>query len=400
MLSSATEKIRSRDTPFPYRQNSDLFYLTGISNPDQLFLVHSEYKSPILISPPKDPVKELWDGPQPPLSGHLRKLGIKQITSEDPLSTAKSYLHDTEHLIYGNEPDSLSAQLALELLSLPAHRRGSLPISLHHSDTLLVPLRLYKSPQEISLIKEAALITSESLFEATTLLRSGVTEGEVKAAIEYGFRARGAEVAFSTIAATGGSAAYLHYQAHQKKLRSGQLILLDCGAEYQMYAADISRTLPVGGKFSGVLSELYDAVLEAQLAAISRVKHGVKIKTIYDAASTVLLEFLKDHRLITGSITKALREGKHRPFFPHGIGHPLGIDVHDLGNMRGNNDAVVETGMVLTIEPGLYFQKRTKDIPPCGVRIEDDLQVTKNGCKILTPHFPKARADIEELMAG
>jgi len=400
VLSSATTKARSRDTYYPYRQNSNLFYLTGILNPNQLLLIHSDRPKPVLFSPPKDPVKELWDGPEPALRSIIKELGIEQVTTRDPVSAVLEYLQDTEHLVFDNHSDSYSFRVAQRLLTLPAYQRGSLPRSLHHSDTILVELRLHKTPDEIALIKEAAWITSDSLFEALTILRPGIYEYEFKAAVEYGFRGRGAEVAFSTIAATGSSASYLHYQAHKRKLQRGQLLLIDCGAEHQLYAADISRTLPVGGRFQGVLAEMYDAVLEAQLAAISAVKHGVKVKEIYNAAARVLITFLKDQKLISGSTTRALREGKHRPFFPHGIGHPLGLDVHDVGNLRGNNDAVVEAGMVLTIEPGLYFQKKTRAIPASGIRIEDDVLVTKNGPTVLTPHFPKAREEIEDLMQG
>ncbi len=223
-------------------------------------------------------------------------------------------------------------------------------------------------------------------------------EYQIAANIEYWFKLQDCGVAFPSIAAAGRSAATLHYQDHSQALRSSEMLLIDCGATYKGYAADITRVLPVSGRFDKQQARIYDAVLAAQLAAIAKIKHGVRILDVYNAAAKELCYVLRDLKIIKGkNISKPLKDKAFAPWFPHGIGHSLGLDTHDIGKLRGNNDARLKAGMVFTVEPGLYFPKKIAGVAACGVRIEDDILVTKTGCRVLSAGFPKERQEIESL---
>jgi Xaa-Pro aminopeptidase len=175
-------------------------------------------------------------------------------------------------------------------------------------------------------------------------------------------------------------------------------VLIDCGASYQGYAGDISRTIPVGPITNAALSELHQAVLEAQAAAIKTLKTGVSILAPYQAAARALIAALKDLKVLRGTSAQILKKGSFKPFFPHSIGHSLGIDVHDVGEIRGSSSAVLKEGMVLTIEPGIYFAKKTGNIPPCGIRIEDDVLITKRGCEVLSEGFPRSEGELQQAL--
>jgi Xaa-Pro aminopeptidase len=207
-----------------------------------------------------------------------------------------------------------------------------------------------------------------------------------------------AAIGFNSIVAAGANAATLHYEALAAKIRKEDMVLIDSGAQLNRYCADITRVLPASGMFSQIHRIIYEIVLQAQLAALKKVKAGVKILTIYDAAAEVITEGLKELGVLKGPLKALLKKKAFKPYFPHGIGHSLGLDVHDLSQLRGNNEAVLEAGMVFTIEPGLYFSKSISNVPACGVRIEDNVLVTKSGCEILSPGFPKDAEQIEALM--
>ena len=263
---------------------------------------------------------------------------------------------------------------------------------------MLAELRLYKDPHEVKLIQHAAKVTSDAICLAIQATRAGMREYEIRATLEGAFQQHGCEVGFQSIVATGKSAATLHYVTANRILRRRDLILLDCGAEYQNYSADISRVYPVSGRFTDEQAELYNVVLDAQKAAINKIKDGVKIATVYMAAARKLTAGLRRLKVLHGDTANLIKKGAYLPYFMHSIGHSLGLDVHDIGKLRGNNRATLRKGMVFTVEPGLYFSKPVKDIPACGIRIEDDVLVTSNGCKILTRDCPKEIAQLEALM--
>jgi Xaa-Pro aminopeptidase len=260
-------------------------------------------------------------------------------------------------------------------------------------------MRLFKEPGEVKLIREAAAITNHALFETMPFVIPGQAESTIAATIEYWFRLQGATTGFNTIAATGPSAATLHYSHQSRALKRGDLLLIDCGAEHRLYSADITRVVPVGGVFSGPSKEVYEIVLAAQKAAIKAVKNNVLIRTVYDAAARELTHGLVSLGVLRGKVSALMAKKAYKPYFPHGIGHSLGLDVHDVGNLRGNNAAVLKSGMVFTIEPGLYFPKKVRNVPACGVRIEDDVLVTARGAEVLSVGFPKETREIESLFA-
>ena len=213
-----------------------------------------------------------------------------------------------------------------------------------------------------------------------------------------GYRARGADVAFSTIVGGGISAATLHYETAHRKLKNEDLLLVDLGAEYKLYAADITRTVPISGHFSKEYRILYTAVLNAQMAAIKRIKHGAKIQTLYDAVVEHLVDGLLQLKVLKGSAKANIKKKTYLPYFPHGLGHGLGLDVHDVGDFRGSAGGILQEGVVYTVEPGLYFPKPIGKLPACGIRIEDDVLVTRKGCEVLTPELPKKPDEVEAWM--
>lgn len=398
LVSSAPQHIRSRDTHFEYRQNSDFYYLTGSRARECLLMLSSKQKTPLLFVPKADPVKILWEGKPPNFEELAQHLGAKLVEYSDAAGELLQHLRDVDVLYYQNEPHGMSWEITSKLLAIRSHERGALPARFHHSDLILENLRLFKDPEEVRLIRQANAITNGALMEAAPMMRPGNSESEIASTIDYIFRICGAEVAFASIVAAGPSAATLHYEAKSRKLRKGDMLLIDCGAEHEMYAGDITRVVPVGGKFDPIHRQIYSIVLAAQKAALSKVKHGVKIATVYDAAARVLTQGLVDLKVLKGSVPSLMEKKAFRPYFPHGIGHSLGLDVHDVGKLRGNNEARLLTGMVFTVEPGLYFSRKIGKVPACGVRIEDNVLVTKNGCEILSAGFPKELDEIEQLM--
>jgi Xaa-Pro aminopeptidase len=328
-----------------------------------------------------------------------REIGATFTVSENPKEHIKKQLQGISHLVHQNTPETLSTQIAIALFQLPSSARGSLPMTLSHSDLVLEPLRLRKDAGEQRALRLAASVTEQSLVGALRALRPGVTESSLAHEIDLGFAAFGGTTAFPTIVGTGPSAAALHHSPGKRCVGREDLVLIDCGAELDLYCADMTRTFPAAGRFSKTQRELYQAVLAAQTASLRSIRSGVTVTKVYDAAAEILIDFLIAKKIVKGSAKTVKKKGLFKPFFPHGIGHSLGLDVHDLGQLRPNTSARLESGMVFTVEPGLYFQKAVRGIAPCGIRIEDAVIVTPSGCKVLTPHVPKEPEEIEDLLA-
>lgn len=399
IISSGVLKVYSRDQHYsPFRQNSDFYYLTGSEVRNTVILISTREERPLLFSAKPSAHQVLWEGKPPSVSALARSLGARYISTDDAVQSVLKKLQGIETLYHNTSHGSISNTIAAKLFALPSHRRSNYPGTFVHSDALIEPLRLYKSRQEVAAIREAAKITAIALENSLDLVRPGRREYEVAAAVEYQMKLHRSYPAFNTIAASGRSAATLHYEDLSRTLRKGELFLLDYGATHNLYAADITRMLPVGGKFEGALRDLYSVVLESQEAAIRKVRHNVRISTVYNAAAKKLTAGLKDLKILKGSLAALIERKAFRDYFPHSIGHSLGLDVHDIGKLRGNNSGVLKKGMVFTIEPGLYFPRKTGPLPPCGVRIEDDVLVTETGCKILTPEIPKEIDAVEELL--
>lgn len=383
VISSNPGVIRSRDTHYPYRPNSDLFYLTGIKAEDVTLVLRPNAQEEItLLIPPEDKLKNLWEGAPTPVKPLAKAINAHVVTTTDPTKQILSLLRGTDVAYLQSIPGTASAAVKNDLANRSAASLRFLPSSLIEAELFTARLRMIKDPTEIAHIRKAAEITEGALHHLLPLVEAGTKEREIAAFIEYFYRVHEAEPAFGTIVATGPSAAILHYHSLSRTLKKGELLLIDTGAEYGMYASDITRMIPVGGTTTPELRDLHDIVLRAQMVAISKIKPGVLISEVYNTAARELTYGLKYLGILKGSVAQLLKKGAFKPWFPHGIGHSLGIDVHDVS--PSGTSIPLEKGMVITIEPGLYFQKPTGPLPACGVRIEDDVLVTDRGHEVLT----------------
>ncbi len=400
VLSSNPPATRSRDTHFPYRQNSDLYYLTGTSHQSLILVLRPHAaEQVVIVAPPEDPLKKVWDGAQPSTKSLAREIGATQLLSKDPLSAVRQLLRGTDTAYLQSVPGTVSAQLRKDFAERSPHALRGLPGSVIEAERLTSRLRCIKDASEIELIRKAADLTSASLLHSAQFIKPGIRERELAVLIEYLYRLHNAEPAFNTIVATGSSAATLHYHELSRKLRKGELLLIDTGCELDMYACDVSRTIPVSSETQAPLEAVYECVLHAQEAAIRAVAPGVRMTDVHAVAARELTYGLKQLGVLRGNISELLKKGAYKPFFPHGIGHSLGIDVHDVGPGPSDSLGILEKGMVVTIEPGLYFSKPTGKIPACGVRIEDDVLVTARGCEVLTAEvFPKRLEEIRNIV--
>jgi Xaa-Pro aminopeptidase len=353
----------------------------------------------VLIAPPEDKVRNMWDGAPPPVKPIAKALKATLLTTHEPVKQVLSLLRGHDAVYLQSIEGTPSAGVKHDLSSRSTYLLRNLPATLVDAEQFTARLRPFKDPSEIAKIKEAAEITGGALQNVLPLIEAGVVEREIGAFIEYFYKVHGAEPAFGTIVASGGSAATLHYRTLSRKLKKGELLLIDTGAELDMYASDITRMIPVGGTTSPALRDLHDIVLRAQLIAIKKVRPGVRMMDVYNAAAKELVYGLKYLGILKGNVSQLLQKGAFKPYFPHGIGHSLGIDVHDA--TPTGQESILEQGMVITIEPGLYFRKPTGPLPACGVRIEDDVLVTSQGHEVLTANaFTKDLDELGMLMGG
>lgn len=400
LLGNAPRRTRSRDTNYPYRADSDFFYLTGSSDPELTLLVHGPKKQVFLLAPPIDKATVLWEGRPPSRSALAESLNAELVVTKDTLKKLREYLNGVANLYANSHPGTLSGRVVQLVRELSSHARGPLPSAVIHSDRILAPMRMVKDRHELSEIKRALKVTWDAFQDTLPLIRPGSYEYEIAARLEYGFRTQRCEPAFETIVGAGRSAATLHYTALSQRLRRGQMVLIDFGAELNGYAADITRAVPVDDQLSIEQRDVYEVVLAAQRAAIRKVRAGVRVRSVHDASVKVLTEGLKELGVLRGKTENLIKKRKYYPYYPHGVGHSLGLDTHDIGPHRGDRGARLEAGMVFTVEPGLYFRSKAGKIPPCGVRIEDDVAVTENGAEILSKQFPKELDAILELKSA
>lgn len=397
LIASAPARRRSRDTYYDYRQDSDFFYLTGSHGKDAAIFISPSLNRPVLVSRKLSDHELLWEGAGPDLEPVAKILDADLVNTPRPGQYVKSILNGVRTLFAGNEPGTISGILSRQIFETPAHERQSLPLILGHSEIIMMQLRMYKDAQEVSAIEKAIDITWKGIQSTFPLIVPGGSEAAVRSKLENTFHIHECVSSFPPIIAAGAAAATLHYQSHSGTLKANQLLLMDCGAEWNLYAGDITRVFPIGKKTNPVLEELYQIVLESQYAAIAKISPGVLIKDVYEAAAKVMLQGLRKLGVLKGTVASLMKEQAFRQYFPHGIGHSLGLDVHDIGNLRGNNSAVLEKGMVFTVEPGLYFPKKTGKVPACGIRIEDDILVTAGGCRNLSSQIPKELDEIRAL---
>jgi Xaa-Pro aminopeptidase len=412
IIASAREATRSNDTLYRYRQDSDFYYLTGFDEPEAIAVIapsHKEHKFTLFVRP-RDAEREIWDGRRAGVEGAQSEYGAD---AAFPISEFDGklldFLNGANNLYYriGNGNAELDETIVKQIRHLRAlGRRGMrAPEAIIDTGTLIHEMRLFKSGEEIEMMQRAADIASEGHIEAMKQARPGMKEYEVEALIEYVFRKSGASApAYTSIVGGGANATVLHYINNDAALVDGDLLLIDAGAEYQGYASDITRTFPVSGRFTAAQREIYDLVLEAQLACIEMVRPGSRPQDIQKRSVEVLTEGMLRVGLLKGDAETIIKEEKYKQFYMHTIGHFLGLDVHDVGRYHIKDESrQLEPGMVMTVEPGIYISPATKDIPEkylgIGIRIEDDVLVTTTGNRILSNKAPKQVEEIEELTA-
>ncbi|PKF61925.1 Xaa-Pro aminopeptidase [Psychromonas sp. psych-6C06] len=407
---AAQETVRNNDCEYPFRQNSDFYYLTGFAEPDAMLMLikRSDKQLAILFNREKDKAAEIWHGYRLGQSAAVAKLMFDeayQIEQFDHHLTA--LLDGIETLYYPMfKSPALDKSIGLAVNQLRADKRKGFVAPTYYSDCLPIvhEMRLFKSEEEVALLAEAAEISAAGHIRAMQTCHSGMWEYQLEGEIKHEFALQGTrEVAYNSIVAGGNNACILHYTNNDKQLRSGELVLIDAGAEYQGYAGDITRTFPVNGKFSEHQAILYQLVLDIQVAAINQVKPGVAMLDINKKVVEKLVDGLLDLGLMKGDRNTLIEDESYKDFYMHGIGHYLGLDVHDVGDYGTlESPRVLEVGMAITIEPGLYVSEDA-DVDDCwkgiGIRIEDDLVVTAHGADVLSADVPKTIGEIEALMA-
>jgi Xaa-Pro aminopeptidase len=407
VIPTAPERVRNRDTHYPYRHDSHFYYLTGFPEPEAaLVLAGGAEPKSLLFCRPRDEEREIWDGVRWGPERAREHFGVDEAHPIGALDEMVSTLAADRPALYtplGAEPD-WDARVMRWLNAVRARARAGVtaPERLHDVRAILDEMRLVKDAHELALMRRAAAISAGAHRRAMAFACPGRYEYEVEAELLHEFRRHGARFpAYVPIVAGGANACVLHYVANDAVLREGDLLLIDAGCEFEGYAADITRTFPVGRAFSAAQRAIYELVLAAQAAAIARVRAGAGWNEPHEAAVRVLAQGLLDLGLLAGSLDEALEKETYKRFYMHRTGHWLGMDVHDAGEYkRGGNWRTLAAGMVHTVEPGLYI-RAAPDVPQrwhgIGVRIEDDVAVTEEGCEVLTAAAPKSVADIEAI---
>lgn len=408
VLPAAPIRIRNRDADYRYRQDSDFLYLTAFPEPEAVavFIPGRKQGEYILFCRERDPEMETWNGRRAGQDGAVELYGADDsFPISDIDEILPGLLEDRTSVYYsmGRDADFDRRLMAWVNVIRTRSRSGRQPphefISLEY---LLHEMRLFKSSAELKVMRKAAEISDEGHRRMMALCRPGRYEYEIEAEFIYTARRYNADLAYQSIVGGGANGCILHYVDNNEMLRDGELLLIDAGAEYEGYASDITRTFPVSGRFTEAQREVYEVVLTAQEAAIKKVKAGNSWDDPHVAAVHELTKGLIDLGLLKGKPSKLIRENAYRRFYMHRTGHWLGIDVHDVGEYKVDGEwRLLEPGMVTTVEPGLYITAAS-DVPKrfhnIGVRIEDDVAVTKDGHKVLTAETPKSVAEIEALV--
>jgi Xaa-Pro aminopeptidase len=400
---------RSRDTEYPFRQDSDFWYLTGFDHPNAVAVLRTDGgPAYTLFVEPRDRDLEIWTGFRPGVDGAVADYAadeahpIQEFRDRIPelLRKARRLYHAP-----GRDPAVDAVVFAtLENMRLRSRQGGEPAEAIIDPRSITHPMRLFKEPGELDVMRRAAAISREAHESAAALAWPGAFEYELEAAIEYTFRRRGARgAAYTTIVGGGRNATVLHYVRNDQKLREDELVLIDAGCELQGYASDVTRTYPVGGRFSGPGRALYEVVLAAQHAALERCRPGETLPSIHEAAVRKIVEGLLALGLLEGDAAELVAREAHRPFYMHSTSHWLGLDVHDVGSYQVDGQPRrLEPNQVFTVEPGLYVAEDAEVADPrfrgIGARIEDDVVVTAEGHENLTAGIPKDPDEVEALV--
>jgi Xaa-Pro aminopeptidase len=411
ILPAAPPRTRNADNEYNYRQDSDFHYLTGFGEPEAVAVLLPERASAdyILFVRDRNPEREIWDGKRAGPDGARAQYGAADAFPISDLDEILPGLLEQRSRVYytmGRYPD-FDQRVVGWVNTLRAQARSGRhpPQEFVALDHVLHDMRLFKSRAELATMRRAGRIAAQAHIRAMRHCRPGRMEYEVMAELVHEFGRHGADVSYHPIVGGGANSCVLHYRDNNARLADGDLLLIDAGCELDMYASDITRTFPVNGRYTSEQRAVYEVVLEAQHAAIAKVRPGNHWNEPHDAAVRAITQGLVRLGLLKGSVASLIKEGAYRKFFMHRTGHWLGMDVHDVGDYKvGEEWRVLEPGMTLTVEPGVYIPAGTRGVSKkfwnVGVRIEDDVAVTRGGCEVLTSDVPTDPDAIEKLMAA
>lgn len=406
VLPAAPVFVRNNDVEHEYRQDSDLYYLTGFDEPQSLLVLTFPERKATLFVRPRDPEREIWDGPRAGLDGARAEFGADdafvyaEVGQELP-----RLLENRKRLYYRLGRDRAFDERVLDGIDrLRAKQRKGIawPTEIVDPATLLHEMRLFKDSLEVAVMRRAAEITAEAHLRAMAAVRPGMHEFEVEALLLETFRKHGADrPAYGSIVGSGPNATILHYRAGSRRMEEGELLLIDAGCEYGYYASDVTRTFPVNGRFTKEQRAIYELVLDAQVASIEATKPGATLEDVHHKSAEVIAKGLVKLGLLPGDPADVLEKETYKEFFMHRTGHWLGMDVHDVGlYFESGKPRRLEAGMVTTVEPGIYIPASCERVPAgyrgIGVRIEDDVLVTATGYEVLTAGTPKTAAEVEK----
>lgn len=411
LVPSASMQVRSNDTEFPFRQESNFYYLTGFDEPDALLLLCKKEKESktVLFLRERDPEMEMWVGARLGVEPACKTLDvdeaydIKHLEAELP-----KLLEGTTHLYLDTFKDNEYIHSVKKVSEELSHIRtvDLSPRNYIHLNTLVEKMRLYKEPYEIDQIKKALSITTQAHHAAMAMAKPGMKEYEIQAIIEYVFKKNGSEHdAYGSIVAGGNNANTLHYVENRKMLEDGDLMLIDAGCEWNYYASDITRTTPVNGKFSKPQQALYEGILDVQDKIIKSVKPGVSKQQLQEKSELFLAQVMLDLGIVKGSLDSVIEMKTHKKYYPHGIGHWMGLDVHDTCPYKDEDgkEVLFKEGVVLTVEPAIYLPQDDLEIPEefrgIGIRTEDNILVTSKGFENLSSDIAKTVKEVEAMCA-
>ncbi|MGD9108522.1 MAG: Xaa-Pro aminopeptidase [Gammaproteobacteria bacterium] len=402
VIFAAPQYFRNGNVTFPYRQNSDFYYLTGFTEPNAVavFIKSTSAEQYVLFSQPKDLVKEQWCGFRVGQEKAIEAYGVDQAYSIDEIDKHMQQLLQDVQAVYYQFNHPLRDN---ELIDKWLGQRNKGPWNIN-SDSIIHEMRLIKSPAEIKLLKQAAEITAHAHLKVMRQCKPKMYEYELLGKLLHEYYTHGAQAAaFPPIVASGDNSCVLHYEENNRQIRDDDLVLVDAGCEYQYYAADVARTFPANGKFTREQALIYEIVLLAQQKVIEQIRPGSNWYDGQKVAARTITEGLCDLGILRGNVDELIEQQAYKPFYMHKVSHWLGLDAHDVGAFKiDDQERQLQPGMVLTVEPGIYILPNMKDVDKkwwgIGVRIEDDLLVTEDGHEVLTNAAPKTIEEIEEIL--
>ncbi|PLY45506.1 Xaa-Pro aminopeptidase [Lelliottia sp. F153] len=411
LIFAAPEATRSNDSEYPYRQSSDFWYFTGFNEPEAvLVLIKSDdtHNHSVLFNRVRDLTAEIWFGRRLGQDAAPEKLGVERALAFSEINEQLYQLMNGLDVVYHAQGEYAYADelvfAALEKLRKGSRQNLSAPASLTDWRPIVHEMRLFKSPEELDVMRRAGEISALAHTRAMEKCRPGMFEYQLEGEILHEFNRHGARFpSYNTIVGGGENGCILHYTENESELRDGDLVLIDAGCEYRAYAGDITRTFPVNGKFSPAQRAVYDIVLESLETALTLFRPGTSIQDVTGSVIRIMVNGLVKLGILKGDVEELIADNAHRAFFMHGLSHWLGLDVHDVGGYGPDRSRTLEPGMVLTVEPGLYIAPDA-DVPAeyrgIGIRIEDDIVITENGNENLTASVVKKADEIEALMAA